>query len=67
MDLHLEEFGDFGLGTNEFLRKVRLHADSTLAHDALKRIFDEVKGEHPGQMSFLGRFDLDRSDRELRP
>ena len=65
MDLHLEEFSDFGIGTNEFLKKVRLHTQGILSRTDLQEIYSLVKAASGGSMSCLGRFDIDRADREL--
>ena len=66
LDLHLEEFGDFGLGTNKFLKKVRLHP-IVLRLENLKDFYGDLKSEGAkvGNMRELSRMDIHRANREL--
>ena len=64
-NLHLEEFADFGIGTNELLEKVRLHTDGILAHKDLQSFYADVKLANGGNMSALGQMDVGRADCEL--
>ena len=65
LDFQLEEFADFGLGTNEFLKRVRLHTDGTLTRHHLQEILGDTKQAGSGSPSYLGGMDIDRANREL--
>ena len=66
LDLHLEGCNDFGMGTGEMLKRVRLHPriiDRTVMNDFNTAVRQE--GQMTGNMLMLTRWDTSRADREL--
>ena len=66
IDLHPEEFGDFGMGTNKLLKKVRLHP-GILTLENLKDFSGDVKaeGQRVGSPHEVSQMDIHRDHREL--
>ena len=63
LDLHLEEFAEFGLGINDVLKKIRLHIEGILSRDDIQNIYGDLKGESRVPTYLIG--DCDRASREL--
>ena len=64
--LHLEGCNDFGMGTGEMLKLVRLHPriiDRTAMNDFNTAV--RLEGERGGNTMMLKRWDTSRADREL--
>ena len=68
LDLYLEEFSDFAMGTNIFLKKVRLHpAADKLIVASQQHFITEIKsdGHKVGNHQLLPYMDIHKVDREL--
>ena len=66
LDLHLEGCNDFGMGTSEMLKLVRLHpriVDRVTMNDFNTKVRRE--GESSGNMLILKRWDTSRADRDF--
>jgi hypothetical protein len=64
LDLHLEEFIEFGPGISDILKKVRLHSGGVLQRQDVRDIFLGLKAASSAP-SYLAFFDVDRAKREL--
>ena len=64
--LHLQEFGDLGLGTNKFLKRVRLHPSIPMLEN-LKDFSGDVnaEGQRVGSPHEVSQMDIHRAHREL--
>ena len=62
----MEEFDDFGLGTNKMLKKVRLHGNAMTVRD-MQEFYSEVvaEGVQVGNRHQLAKMDVHRANREL--
>ena len=63
LDLHLEEFNEFGPGINDVLKKVRLHTERILQRDDIQQIYAELKRVSRVPTYLIGG--CDRANREL--
>ena len=63
LDLHLEEFSEFGPGINDVLKKVRLHTEGILTRENLQDIYAGLKRGSRVPSYLIG--DCDRASREL--
>ena len=66
LDLHLEGCNDFGMGTPEMLKFVRLHT-RIIDRGAMQEFYQEVMraGHATGNMHILLRWQMGAADREL--
>ena len=63
--MHLEDFVDYGIGTNLFLEQVRLHAEGILTHQDLQNFYGGIKSNSRENMAILGQTDVGKADRAL--
>jgi hypothetical protein len=63
LDLHLEEFSEFGLGINDVLKRIRLHTDGSLTRKNIHEIYGDLKGRSQVPAYLIGC--CDRANREL--
>ena len=63
LDLHLEEFSEFGLGINDVLKRIRLHTDGTLRRVDIQNIYGDLKRASQIPAYLIGC--CDRAHREL--
>ena len=66
IDLHPEEFPDFGIGTNHMLKLVRLHSNIVQVSDLEKfKLTVTAEGESRGNYGMLGKMNVWKANREL--